>query len=296
MKNKLNPIRTIDNPSSRRSMFESRLPPLSMARTCSILEEDDRFTHTPIYSAMSPLGPGPFHSFRGDHRSPESDHSPRQRSRRTNSGSFHDDATISTQGSYDNMHDIDELEMDDTSASSMGRLRIDDATGHYPGIPLKRRASSPPAEETGLHGVASQSDLFRRREPRSRGSPTPRLATMPKGSLSLGSLMSTHSTGGTSSVTSYTSYGRRSPGAMSPTSDASCSSPFQTPISLNPSPRGSLSRPSHQRNDSRPVVSPRKLTDVAKATVANGHKIQDFYMCECCPKKPKKFDSVDELR
>jgi len=301
MKSKLNPIRTIDTSSSRRPMLDNRLPRLTMGRP--ILEEDDRFTQTPTHSAVSPRGLGLFHSFRGDYRSPESDYSPRQRSRRTNSGSFPDDATVSTQGSFDNMHDFDEMDMDDSSTTSMRRLRIDDATG-YPGIPQKRRASSPPVDDPALHAPASQSDLFRRREPRSRGSPTPRLVTLSKASLSShGSMVSSFSTGGASSVTSYTSYGRRSPGAMSPggmspiKSEASCSSPFQTPISLNPSPRGSLSRPSHQRNDSRPLVSPRKLTDLAKATtVVNGHKIQDFYMCECCPKKPKKFDSVDELR
>jgi hypothetical protein len=41
------------------------------------------------------------------------------------------------------------------------------------------------------------------------------------------------------------------------------------------------------------MASPRKLNDVAKL---NGTKMQGFLMCECCPKKPKKFETVEELR
>jgi hypothetical protein len=28
----------------------------------------------------------------------------------------------------------------------------------------------------------------------------------------------------------------------------------------------------------------------------SGGKFQGFYMCECCPKKPKKFETAEELR
>jgi hypothetical protein len=27
-----------------------------------------------------------------------------------------------------------------------------------------------------------------------------------------------------------------------------------------------------------------------------GSKLQKFFMCECCPKKPKKFETAEELR
>jgi hypothetical protein len=176
-------------------------------------------------------------------------------------------------------------------------LRIDDlhATGQ------KRRASSPPGDEPTLHGMSSQSDLFRQRNIASRQSPMPRLGIQ-QGSIT--STISTSRSGSNfsvaSSMTSMNSYGRRSPGGLSPGgmspvgTEASCPSPYTTPTSAA-SPRSSLARAPHQRNISQTqsLASPRKLNEASKA---NGAKMQDFYMCECCPKKPKKFETQEELR
>jgi len=92
------------------------------------------------------------------------------------------------------------------------------------------------------------------------------------------------------------SYGRLSPGGLSPVPTDGSDSPYVTSLSLNPSPRGSLSRPNHTRtlSETRPIMTSRKLSD------GLGHpkhtpKMQGVFICECCPKKPKKFDSQEEL-
>jgi hypothetical protein len=325
MKMKLAPIKTFENRSPpgrsllsisasdtyRRPSTENRFPPLSLPTNLpfhpksSVLDSPDRYTQTPLHSAVSPRS-APFQLLNGhsDQRSGDTtdqERSPRHRSRRTNSGSLPDDATVCTQSSFE--HVAEDMDMEETS--SMRRLRIDD----YHSSGLKRRASSPPGDEPTLHNVPSQGDLFRRREITSRGSPTPRLTPIPQGSISSissagrsSSYTSNISIGATSSISSVNSYGRRSPNsglspcAMSPvTTEPACHSPFTTPTSLNPSPRASISRPQHQRNisETRPLASPRKLTEVTKPS---GTKMQGFFMCDCCPKKPKKFQTLEELR
>lgn len=172
---------------------------------------------------------------------------------------------------------------------------------------LKRRASSPPVEEPALRNASSHSDLLRRREGISRGSPAPRLSVNPPhGSISsVSSGDRSGSLGGLSTATSMTSslsFGRRSPiglspGGLSPTDVAS--SPFATPNSLTLSPRTTIVPRTglHQRgpSDQRNMVSPRKLTEPTLRTNNGVGKIQGFYMCDCCPKKPKKFDTREEL-
>lgn len=312
MKNKLNPIRTFDKsptssigPSSAQDHFpsrlspEGRLPPLSVPvslpfRT-SILEEPERFTQTPLHSAVSPRL-GPFSLSSRDPRSPggnsDVDYSVRRRrSGRTNSTSLGEDSAASPRGGYE-LHSADS-EIAETS--SMRRLHLDESK-EYHVAGLKRRASSPPGDDSMLHSMGSQSDL-RRREP-SRGSPTPRLAVHPKGSGSSvssagrsGSFASTFSVAAPSSATSVNSFGRRSPVHLSPGGGTDGGQGY----AINPSPRGSISRGTHQRNisESRQTASPRKITEVSKP---NGQRMQGFMlMCECCPKKPKKFETLEEL-
>ncbi|KAF7537436.1 hypothetical protein G7054_g3721 [Neopestalotiopsis clavispora] len=165
----------------------------------------------------------------------------------------------------------------------------------------KRRASSPLGEESSLQGLPGAGELLRRREGASRASPTPRL-TIPQNLPSLGrstnSYMSSLPLTATSTTSMTGSFGRRSPGGLSPGAmspvDGICNSPFTTPISLTHSPRSAISRIPHQRqlSESRPLSSPRKLTELPKASIP---RIQGFYMCECCPKKPKKFETAEEL-
>jgi hypothetical protein len=259
------------------------------SRGTGVLESPGRFTETPVFSAVSPVS-GPFQSDldRSPRHHLHHHHHHHHHRRRNNS----DDAT-STQGSYD-LDDM--MELDD--GNSLKRLHNDDA---YSASGSKRRAPSPADEH--MHGVAAgPSDLVRRRggDMGSRGSP--RLSTIPQGS-SMTAASRSNSYMSTASTATTASFGRRSPvasfspGGMSPT----CSSPYATPISLNPSPRASISGRSvahhtHSRQMSGAGVSvgasPRKPHDLQKP----GSKLQGFFMCECCPKKPKKFDTADELR
>ncbi|KAK7948461.1 C2H2 finger domain-containing protein [Apiospora aurea] len=253
-----------------------------------------------MQSAISPRGL-PFSGASSiDYRSPiepaDSDRSPLFRSRRTNSGSVPDDATVSTQGSFDNLDDAD-FPMEETSG--IKRLHIDDSRSEYQRMGLKRRASSPPGDDMMMQSLPGSGELLRRREGASRQSPTPRLTVIPQGSMSSvssvgrsGSYASNISLAATS-MTSGNSYGRVSPNGLSPV-DGICNSPFSTPISLTHSPQSSISRIPHHRNlsDNRPLASPRKLSDVSKTTMS---RIQGFFMCECCPKKPKKFETAEEL-
>lgn len=245
-----------------------------------------------MYSTVSPLS-APFRHSPVDqrlhHDASDLDRSPKARTRRNNS----DDAT-STQGSYE-FTGAEDMEIDE--ASSMKRLHIDDA---YAAAGQKRRAASPPAEEILLHCVSGQSDVVRRRDVGSRGSPTPRLAVIPQASSvsamspaavsRSNSYMSTVSMPHTN-TTSANSYGGTSPGGTSPTS---CSSPYTTPASLTHSPRTSISGRASTHARTASAASPRKLTEIQKP--GGGSRLQGFLMCECCPKKPKKFDNAEDLR
>ncbi|KAL7809226.1 hypothetical protein V8C26DRAFT_272066 [Trichoderma gracile] len=295
MKKMLTPIRTLDR-SPPRSLLGGPVSSLSQG-----LQNEGRFApsfnnipiqlpihsrapfesqprDSPTFSAVSPLST-PFHRSPIDHRSPydssEPDRSPRGRSRRNNS----DDAT-STQGSF-----ADDMEIEETS--SLKRLHIEDA---YAGAGQKRRAASPASDDLGLHMMPGQGAA--------RGSPTPRLATGPPPATSLLSGASSRPGFYMSSIsippnTAASSYGHRSPGGISPgaLSPTSCTSPYNTPASLNPSPKTAVANRASMHARTASGASPRKLPEMQKS----GGKFQGFYMCECCPKKPKKFETAEEL-
>ena len=108
-----------------------------------------------------------------------------------------------------------------------------------------------------------------------------------------------------SSITSGSSRGRLSPTGISPSAEQydSRDSPYGTPASLNPSPRASLSRP-HQRTASVDTKSSaaaiaRKMSGDNPGQLRNNNsnnasELQGVYMCECCPKKPKKFNNLQD--
>ncbi|KAI6335372.1 hypothetical protein MCOR07_003395 [Pyricularia oryzae] len=285
------------------------LKPLSLptrSKQPLMLESPNRFTDTPIYSAVSPRS-NPFPAIQGN-KSPnyesgggsDFERSPIPRPRRTDSCiSASDDAgTASTQGSsYEMTVDDVDYAMEDSQHATK-----------------KRRASSPPGDEpaygTGF-ALHSSNDLLRRREAgASRGSPTPRLSVIPQGS-------STSSNGSRSgsflslsigpSGIDRLSPGGISPGGMSPTDPSSCGSPF----SIAASPRSSISRsnngsssapqPHHRTLSVENRLSPRGKQLVGegimpKAAGGVATKMQGFLMCQCCPKKPKKFDTEKDLR
>lgn len=263
-----------------------------------------------------------------DYRSPitgemDFERSPVPRNRRTNSGSVSDDVTISTQCSFENRDDEADFPME---TSRMRTLNIEDPWRErdrerererdveHCQAGQKRRASSPPGDDIPL---ASDGLRSRERGLMSRGSPTPRLTVMAQGSISS---VSTASRSGSyvsnltaSSMTSMGSFGRRSPNGLSPggLSPTDPSSPYAAPLSAATSPRSALSRSialqsPHQRTlneqtmmgqSSRGLASPRKLMEISKnPSSLIAAKMKGPYMCECCPKKPKKFDTEDELK
>ncbi|KIH94256.1 hypothetical protein SPBR_05720 [Sporothrix brasiliensis 5110] len=294
-----------------------------------LLDSPNRYTDTPMVSAVSPRSTPFSHRYNSSgYRSPRSDMPDYDRSpvgarnRRTNSGSITDDASV---------HDP----MDDDTSFTMEETRLRDfhidtplsrAAGDYHAAGQKRRASSPPGGDEPpmpLYNMTS-SEHLRWREGASRGSPAPRLSANTQDSIS--SVSSSTRTGSYSSnlsgaATSVTSMavslangqGRRSPnggvsppGGMSPTETANasnsastCTSPFASTVPLQVSPRSaaSASRPQQERirETAHIVSSPtRRLPDMTKSTSLL--KRSEFFMCDCCPKKPKKFDSEDQLR
>lgn len=180
---------------------------------------------------------------------------------------------------------------------------------------LKRRASSPPSEAAreDRPTASGNTDLYHRRSAQmlvSRNSPVSRFHVN-QGSLSsvnsslsqrTASFASSYGFSAASSMTSYSGDQRLSPSALSPPAEAELGpvSPYAASRSLNPSPRGSLSRPHHQRGLSENEHSQiRKMsTDSILQSRQNSvtSRLPGAYICECCPKKPKKFDSEEELR
>lgn len=335
MLDKLNARRPLDNlsptqwsPLSASARDNSNRPtPMQLPKILSLpdrtrlhqplLDSPHRYTQTPLLSAVSPR----YHPFRhgslqmGDYRSPlsadsgDSEQSPYPRTRRQNSGSVADDA--STQGSYEMRDDDIDFPMEETSRLHM--LNIDDAyRDRERDRGQKRRASSPP--EDGVVPLAT--DMFRRRDMNglSRGSPTPRLTPIPQSSVSSVSSTGRSATSYScmttaSSITSMGSFDRRSPNGPSPISP---DSPYTASVSLGGLSRrasngrgvavqqphqSTLSELSAPAQGNRALASPRRAGDPPKP---NGGllaaKMQGFFMCECCPKKPKKFETQEELR
>jgi hypothetical protein len=99
------------------------------------------------------------------------------------------------------------------------------------------------------------------------------------------------------------SYGRLSPGGLSPggvsprNNDGSTDTPFITTASLTTSPRGSAASPIHRTLPERPLMNARKSSDpISQTKRSSPSKLQGMFMCECCPKKPKKFETEEELK
>lgn len=224
-------------------------------------------------------------------------------------------ASHSHRGSYDqNIFPESDTDFPMEETSGMRRLHIDDPMtpimdGLSPGSTagIKRRASSPPREDgvpPSLHSVGSASDLFQRRVTNSRTSPQPFRFHSQSGSVSStsslrgGSSYTPNLSLTASSISTMSSFGRLSPGGLSPATDLS-ESPFLNSSLHSPTSSVSSSRQGHQRNisEARPLMTPRKLSDGMLPTKPQhgGPRLQGIFICECCPKKPKKFDTQEEL-
>jgi len=177
---------------------------------------------------------------------------------------------------------------------------------------MKRRASSPPREPISdethtLHLATSNGDLSQRR---TSGHPFTNTLSVNSGyapshrtlsatsSLSIrtsGSYSSAPSIGG-SSMTSLSPYDKLSPGGLSPSSDLDT---YHEKSILNPSSPGALAPIPRGANSLEPPLtdSTGKVTLAPILSVPKPPpKISGLYICDCCPKKPKKFDNPDDLR
>ncbi|KAJ5907835.1 hypothetical protein N7495_000517 [Penicillium taxi] len=222
----------------------------------------------------------------------------------------------SNRGSYDHgvFPDIDgDFTIDDSSPVRQFILREPTPDGIRQG--MKRRASSPPREPVSddrqtLHSATSNGDLSQRRTSGFTNNltvnntyvPSPRTLSAAS-SLSIrtsGSYSSGLSIGG-SSMTSISTYDRPSPGGLSPCSDLDT---FHEKSILNPSPQmTSLQQMPRVIPVSTSLEPPMtdatgKISMVTALSVPKSitPKISGLYICDCCPKKPKKFHNPENLR
>lgn len=202
-----------------------------------------------------------------------------------------------------------DLNISDRSPAGSEEYQIGSKVG------IKRRASSPPSEATreDRPTVSGNNDLYHRRSAQmlvSRNSPVSRFQQH-QGSLSSASSLSqrtasfasSHGFSTASSMTSYSGEQHFSSSALSPSAEAEFGpvSPYAASRALNPSPRDSLSRPHHHQR----VLSENEHSQIRKMSTDSvlhsrqssiSGRLPGAFICECCPKKPKKFDSEDELR
>lgn len=201
------------------------------------------------------------------------------------------------------MHD--EFAMEE---GQMSNLNLQDRSPGSPKAGSKRRASSPPRDREDRSSVSSasgHSEIYHRRSMQQLPTRTSPVSRFHQSSLSsassygprhgsLGSSLGVSSV--PSSATSYAS-GRVSPGGVSPGGDTELRSAasYSSNQSINPSPNMAQ----HQRTFSESTQGgTRKQSTDSTPHSRNGSvsQAQGVYMCECCPKKPKKFDTEDELR
>lgn len=187
------------------------------------------------------------------------------------------------------------------------------ATGPRQG--LKRRASSPPRDpitddRRTLHMTTSSGDLSQRRmsgnhftnklSVNSGHAPSQRTLSAAS-SLSIrtsGSYSSALSVGG-SSMTSLSPYDRPSPGGLSPNSDLDA---YHEKSILNPSspaahaPPRALSGANTLEPPATDATGKMSMPPILSIPKPPAPKISGLFICDCCPKKPKKFDNPDALR
>ena len=150
-------------------------------------------------------------------------------------------------------------------------------------IGQKRRAQSPPSA-TIDPSLRSQEDSQRRENPqvaRLQGQEPGSLASSASSAMQTGSYPSSFAFSAGSSATSYSS--QRPPSSQPPQrQDGTPATPQET----------SNGQPTQQPQQS-PMGPPLSHSRAPSSGIARPPGV---FICECCPKKPKKFDNEDELR
>lgn len=245
---------------------------------------DPRSPASDIYSQSASLDPDTFPtpSIRSTHSATRSNqtHSPEgARSR-------------SERGSYDSaMHAGDaEYVSDETS---LGGLHIEErprlAVVHHG---IKRRALSPPPELLHEHRI----DPPTARLQRASGGQSV-TSRQPYRAVSLSS---------TASSAQYNSYTSSTLSSFAPSS-ATTLSPFDTPVGREHNPQLTTLQALRPAHGSSVAVLPLRPTPDNSTAVMSIQspsseartppgRIGNFYICSCCPKKPKKFDTEEQLK
>lgn len=187
---------------------------------------------------------------------------------------------------------------------------------------MKRRASSPPPEPAHEDKapsllVGEGTEMYQRNTTSSlhlSANPSPQnrfastvgsMSSVSSTGLRNGSYTSSNGLSVGSSLTSISSHDRHSPGGLSPSSDQQQhngrDSTYVAAISMNSSPQNPLARPLQQNiPDIKPeATAARKFLgdNTAPRKHPNAPNIHAHaHICECCPKKPKKFLTLDELK
>ena len=236
-------------------------------------------------------------------------------------------------GSYDQSSFTSEPDLDDSDfpieeTSGMRHLQLDDR--NPPSIDvyspdsrlgMKRRASSPlreaahddKAQAQIVGGSSGSSELYQRRT--SGHLSTSRASSINRFHPTHGSVSSTSSSGqhngsyassaglsvGDSSITSISSsHDRLSPGGISPLSEYHDSRdlPYVASASLEQqSPQSSVSRPQPSVKSSAAIARRMSTEGTGRGKQHTAPNLQsNMHICDCCPKKPKKFGTAEELQ
>jgi hypothetical protein len=105
-----------------------------------------------------------------------------------------------------------------------------------------------------------------------------------------------------SSATTYSSE-QLSPSALNPSAEVEFGpiSPYAASKTANRSPRSMTTplhhriQPEHQTQNSKMPIPPEMQAHLRQNSV-NTTQVHGFLVCECCPKKPKKFNNPEDLR
>ncbi|EXK23616.1 hypothetical protein FOMG_19623 [Fusarium oxysporum f. sp. melonis 26406] len=253
-----------------RPSAEGRFPPVLSVpmHTHSVPGPPTKLTEKPIHSTVSSRSTPFYDGYSPPNDSSDIDCSTPTRSRRSNRA----DVT-STDPKYD-FTGAEDMDMED--GQSLKRSHVDDA--YMPGGEKRSAASS-----NGKHLHAMPRAMSRRHKLGSCGSPQGRVTTL-AWDATIPSLPTPRPN----------SFGRHSPTHPSPggMSRTSCDSPHMASISLDLSIQTSILGPGSIHSGPASGTSTSKMIKVEKP---GGTKVQAVFMCKCCPKKPKRFETLKEL-
>lgn len=238
------------------------------------------------------------------------------------------DSTFRMEDSVQQLHLDDRVQLSQYPDSSPHHLSSSTPSLHTsrsrPGM-KRKQSQSPPPDLSGAHAANAQSlaaagmnaDPYRNTSQH----PSQRLSPVHRFGHNQGSFSSQSSAGprnnsyassaGLSVGSSVTSLDQHSPGAVSPSSEQQAQhyqqqngqdSPYVIALPMNQAPRNtrsqlqqqypqpSLETPSDPSLDQKPNMSQSQRRNTGPNMQSSA------YICQCCPKKPKKFDTEQELR